>query len=70
MIADIIVHTSSGSSILGTLKWLLIIAGLVAIVLIAVKAMGYIIPEWFIKILFVVLIVVVAVLALEFLAGL
>ena len=46
---------------------IIIIAALVAIVFIAVKAMGVPVPAWVVQILFVVLIAIVAIFAIKFL---
>lgn len=59
-----------GAEIADTLKWILIIAGIAAIALIVVRAMGWQVPSWFWQILLVIALVVVGVLAIRFLVSL
>ncbi len=53
-------------------QWIVIaivLAGIIGIALIAIRAAGIEIPGWVIQILWIVLVVVVAVVAIKFLAG-
>ncbi len=69
---EIIAQTAGGLhnmtwSFEGILIAVIIVAGIVAIVVIALRAMNVTIPQWVIQILWIVAIVVVAVLAVKFL---
>jgi hypothetical protein len=47
-----------------------IIAGVIAIAIIALREMGITIPPWFLKILMIVAVVIVAIIAIRFIASL
>ncbi len=56
----------------GLIQWIVIaivLAGVIGIAMIAIKAAGIDIPGWVIQILWIVLVVIVAVVAIKFLAG-
>ncbi len=56
----------------GLIQWIVIaivLAGVIGIAMIAIRAAGIDIPGWVIQILWIVLVVIVAVVAIKFLAG-
>lgn len=64
-----IAQIAAGSSLVGLLEWALIIGALVAIVVIALRAMGVQVPEWAKQMFWVVVIVVIALLAIRIVMG-
>ncbi len=70
LLADVIVAQSGGGitwDFLHIMIALLIILGVIAIVVIVTKAMGWTIPQWLIQILVVCAVVAVGIIAIKFL---
>lgn len=59
-----------GGSWVGLAKAVIIIAAIVAIVLIVLRVLGLGIPDWFWQILLIILLVIVAIFAVDIIAGL
>jgi hypothetical protein len=55
--------------IAGIITWVIIIAAAIAILVIALRAMGMAVPAWAVNIFWVVLIAVVAILAIKIVMG-
>ncbi len=72
-LVDVVVETHRSSG--GAMEWgplqiaiaLLIVLGVIAVVYIVVRAMGWTIPDWLVKIVVVCAVVFVGILALKFL---
>ena len=58
-----------GETVTQNIIWLIIVAGCIAIAIIALGAMGIAVPGWVVSIGWVILVVVVAVLAIKFLVS-
>ena len=70
MFSPLILAWGIGGDPVGIAKWVIIVGGLIAIVLIALKGMGVPLPPWVWQVLGVLLIVVVCILAVNFIGAL
>ena len=60
----------AGMSLISLLIYIVILAGVIAIVIVGLRAMGVSLPAWFVQILWIIAIVVVVVVANKFVIGL
>lgn len=70
MLSALLLAWAMGGDPVGIAKWVIIVGGLIAIVLIALRGMGVPMPQWVWQVLGVLLIVVVCILAVNFLGSL
>ena len=70
LVAEIIAQAPNVGLIAGWAVWLIIVAGLIGIVLIVIRAAGLVVPGWVVQILWVLLAVIVGVLAIKILLSL
>ena len=66
----ILAQYAAGSDLIHWIIVAIVCAGIIGIALVVIRQAGIAIPEWIITILWIVLAVVVAVVAIKFLAGL